>query len=348
MKLKFILLSLFSFISLNAADHFVSFIIPCYNCASTVEESIDSIYQQNLKYPFEVICTDDGSTDNTLDVLKHCQSKYPNLFVYVHEKNKGGGAARNTCISHSRGDLIFCLDSDNVLFPCSVNRLIDLMDQEGCDIVAFEEGKAFKGNFIYIKSYPCWIPGHTYTLYDWVSIPGRNPSFSGNYLYTRKSYDRAGGYPEDVGAADTFGFGLAQLATGSIMKTLPGSFYWHRLDDNSYYMREERKNANTRNHAKVLIKFYEIFSEKTQEILDRNNAQEIWANFHDSPSFQLASSKIIHSLFRAYNFKYEKKYSKAAEQFSKAIKRGCRGFKIYQCMEEMQSLSEKIKESNEE
>lgn len=344
MKLKLVLLfSLFS-CSLQAADHFLSFIMPCYNCALTVRESIESIYQQDLQIPFELICTDDGSTDSTLEILHTIKNEYPNLLVYTHEHNKGGGAARNTCVSHCQGDLIFCLDSDNILSPRSVQALINLIDETGCDVATFQEAKAFEVAYVHFKSlFYSVSPSYIYDLNTWIAFPQRNPACGGNYLYTRKSYDRAGGYPEDFCAADTFGFGLRQLATGSIMRTVPGSFYWHRLHDDSYYMRELLKNANNRNHCKALQSFYEIFSPETQKILDEKNVDEIWF-LYEQRKFNLASEHIIQSLLKAYNYKYEKRYEEAAQEFSNALSCGCALGKINQYVEHMYNLSKNKEE----
>lgn len=337
MKLKFYSIFMFLFFSLNSTEHMLSFIVPCYNCATTVEESIESIYHQNLKIPFEVICTNDGSTDNTLTILKNCQIKYPNLFVYTHEHNKGGGATRNTCVTHSHGDLIFCLDSDNVLCPNSVGKLIDLLDESGCDVASFAEGKAFKENFLYVQTFSYSVPGNTYDLYAWAENPFTNPAYGGNYLYTRKSYDRAGKYIEDVGAVDTFAFGLAQLATGSIMKTLPGTFYWHRLHDDSYCCREIKKIAPSINYCKACNYFSEIFSIQGQKIL-HGNPEEMWSLFGQK-KLELASPEILQCLFKAHEYKYQKQYAKAAEEFSNAIKHGCKSSKIDRYINEMWELT---------
>lgn len=338
MKLYFLFFFLCYFFQASAVEHFISFIIPSYNCAATVKQSIDSIYNQNLPYSFEVICTNDCSTDNTLAVLKACQKDHSNLFIYSHERNKGGGACRNTCVIHSRGDLIFCLDSDNVLAPNSVNQLIDLINTTNCDVAAFDEIKTFRGNFVSTFSYYNTVPNYTYDLYTWISHVMRNPAHSGNYLFTRKSYDRAGGYLENVGAQDTLAFGMAQLATGSVMKIKPNSFYWHRLHDDSYWMEEEKKNANWKNINKVMNHFSEIFSPRSLQLLHTEDPKNFWQLLTDR-KIELASSEILQNLFKGYEFRYQKHYAKAAEEFAKAINAGCKSEKIASIMHQMVALA---------
>ncbi len=334
LKLCFLLL----FASALHAEHFISFIVPCYNCEATVEEAINSIYDQNLQLPFEVICTNDASTDGTEALLRACERKYRNFFVYSHECNKGGGAARNSCVRHSMVDLIFCLDADNVLASHSIKPLIDLLDQKRADVVAFEELRLFR---VEKESTGCYMLSginYFYDLASWLALPGSDPSMGGNYLYTRKSYDRAGGYWEDLSAVDTHSFGFKLLATGSVIHVLPGSFYWHRLDDNSYYMREHRKNTNNANVVKAMKRIAEIFSEETQEEFLAETDPEVAYNsfYHQVPNpFELVDKELLDSLFRGYRFREEKNYKAAAFEFGKLLKESYRSEKIAQLFQEM-------------
>jgi glycosyltransferase involved in cell wall biosynthesis len=252
-------------------QHFLSFIIPCYNCASTVEESIASIYKQNMTIPFEVICTDDGSKDTTAQILAACEQRHPELHVFTHEVNKGGAAARNTCVEHTQGDLIFCLDSDNVLPPDLIMRLVERLDSSGCDGAAVEELRYFNGNFNYSHSWHYKAPQNIVTLHHIMSTH-ITPACSGNYLYTRESFDRAGGYnAQNRSAMDTWIFGLRQLATGSRIAILPNSFYWHRLSPNSYWHREARNNSNAAYEA--LEEFSAILTDESKNFLITVNPQ---------------------------------------------------------------------------
>jgi len=84
----------------------LSVIIPTYNRANLVQRAIKSVLNQTLK-PYEIIVIDDGSTDDTLKVLKN----YP-IKVFT-QKNKGVSSARNLGIKQSKGDIIAFLDSDD-------------------------------------------------------------------------------------------------------------------------------------------------------------------------------------------------------------------------------------------
>lgn len=94
----------------NSPLQFVSVVIPAYNSEETIGLCLDSIMQ--LNYPkdrMEVIVIDNGSTDNTPEIIK----RYP--VTYLEESIKGPGAARNRGIENTKGEVIALLDSDCVV-----------------------------------------------------------------------------------------------------------------------------------------------------------------------------------------------------------------------------------------
>lgn len=87
----------------------VSIVVPSYNCGRFIAEAIDSALQQTYSDK-EVIVVDDGSTDDSLDVLR----RYGDRIRVVTEPNQGVSAARNEGIRRSRGELVALLDADDV------------------------------------------------------------------------------------------------------------------------------------------------------------------------------------------------------------------------------------------
>ena len=90
----------------------VSVIIPTYNRAHLVGRAIQSVLNQTYQ-DFELIVVDDGSTDNTDEVIKEFQQKDNRIIYLKHDRNKGGSAARNTGIKASKGEYIAFQDSDD-------------------------------------------------------------------------------------------------------------------------------------------------------------------------------------------------------------------------------------------
>lgn len=90
----------------------VSVIMPVYNSQKNLQESIESVMNQSLK-DIEVICVDDGSTDNSLEILNNLSKKYSKLKIY-HQDHDGSGMARNYGINVAKGEYIAFLDSDDI------------------------------------------------------------------------------------------------------------------------------------------------------------------------------------------------------------------------------------------
>ena len=89
-----------------------SFIIPAYNASSTIVRCLDSIYTLGLaEQDFEVVCIDDCSTDNTIEVIEHYAKKHSNITLLRQARNHRQGAARNRGVSIAKGEYIVFVDS---------------------------------------------------------------------------------------------------------------------------------------------------------------------------------------------------------------------------------------------
>jgi glycosyltransferase involved in cell wall biosynthesis len=91
----------------------VSVIIPTYNHAHFIGEAIQSVLNQIFS-DFEVIIVDDGSTDNTVDIVGSFVDK---RIKYLYQDNKGLAAARNTGLRSAKGEFVVFLDADDILLP---------------------------------------------------------------------------------------------------------------------------------------------------------------------------------------------------------------------------------------
>lgn len=102
----------------------LSIIIPIYNVEQYVEKCIRSCENQNLpKDQYEIICINDGSPDNSLNIVESLASQYSNIVV-ISQNNRGLSAARNTGIDCAKGEYVWFVDSDdwieeNCLFELS-------------------------------------------------------------------------------------------------------------------------------------------------------------------------------------------------------------------------------------
>lgn len=252
----------------------ISFIIPAYNCEKTVSETIDSIFNNNLDSGDEIICVNDASTDDTAKVLKRCKHRHHLVQLYSNKYNLGGGATRNIAVQHSKNDLIFCLDSDNVLEPGSIAKLKRFYFSDNMDIASFQRVTFFNNSIKNISHE--WIFSHKEYGLKQVTNSTKTPISSGNYLYSKQSWISAQYYPEGVRALDAWGFGFKQVSSGSTIKILPESRYMHRIGTESYWIRESKKNQTSLLALTVLIPYLDLFTEETVEYIFSQDYRTSW------------------------------------------------------------------------
>lgn len=90
----------------------LSVIIPAYNAGQTIGRCLDSLLQSVQQAPVEIVCVDDGSKDNTWEILQSYSKKYACLRIF-HKENGGVGSARNLGLSQAAGNYIAWVDSDD-------------------------------------------------------------------------------------------------------------------------------------------------------------------------------------------------------------------------------------------
>lgn len=104
-------------------NELVSIIIPAYNSAAFIAETLESCLAQTYS-PIEIIVVDDGSSDDTLAILKN----YESLRI-IQQENAGPAIARNTGIQAASGDYIQFCDSDDILHPEKIARSMALLQE---------------------------------------------------------------------------------------------------------------------------------------------------------------------------------------------------------------------------
>ncbi len=142
-----------------------SVIIPSFNRADEIRELLASL--QQLDFPrerFEVIVADDGSTDNTAEVVRQAQKGYDYPLHYFAQKNQGPGAARNLGMRNAQGDFFIFLDSD-VTVPAHWLKNIDAA-------LTAEQADAFGGPDTYRKDFPPLLKAINYSMTSFITTGG--------------------------------------------------------------------------------------------------------------------------------------------------------------------------------
>jgi glycosyltransferase involved in cell wall biosynthesis len=113
----------------------ISIIVPVYNVEKYLKCCLDSLINQKFEGQYEIICVNDGSTDNSLEILKEYKRNNPKITV-INQENRGLGGARNTGIKNAKGKYIIFVDSDDYL---KNNNGLTLMyneaEKENLDII---------------------------------------------------------------------------------------------------------------------------------------------------------------------------------------------------------------------
>lgn len=113
----------------------VSVIIPVYNAEEYLEQCVGSVMNQTLQ-DIEILCVDDGSPDNSLEVLKRLQAKDDRIKI-ISQPNGGAGAARNNGLRHATGEYLSFLDADDFFEPNMLEEAVAAADQYRADFVVF-------------------------------------------------------------------------------------------------------------------------------------------------------------------------------------------------------------------
>ena len=113
-------------------EKLVSIIMPAYNCADYIAESIKSVQNQSYRN-WELIVADDNSTDGTVDTVRSVAADDNRIHLLETDINLGPAAARNRAINAAQGDYIAFLDSDDIWYPDKLSRQISFMEQMGYD-----------------------------------------------------------------------------------------------------------------------------------------------------------------------------------------------------------------------
>ena len=110
----------------------VSVIIPVYNVEKYLSQCLDSVVNQTLK-DIEIICIDDGSTDNSLEILKTYAQKDSRIKILT-QQNSGAGAARNLGLKKASGQYLYFMDSDDFISAELVEKMYSKIREHVADI----------------------------------------------------------------------------------------------------------------------------------------------------------------------------------------------------------------------
>ena len=144
----------------------ISVIIPCYNAENFIGEAIESVLRQTFK-PYEIIVVDDGSTDDSVKVIK----KFKDKIILIQQENKGRVEARKTGFRRATGKWIALLDADDYWHPKKLELQINYINHN------------FKHDMVLVHGRDEWV-GKVENYTDYY-IPDRPPIMNFQFLFYR-------------------------------------------------------------------------------------------------------------------------------------------------------------------
>ena len=239
----------------------VSIIIPVYNTAPYLRECLDSVINQSLK-EIEIICVNDGSTDNSLDILEEYAAKDKRIII-INQENQGLSCTRNNALKIAKGEYIQFLDSDDYidlntcadLYNKSIRFNLDMVNFEG---INFDENKQeqLKGQTIFYIS-----PNEEKTVYsgtDLEKIKEFIPISACRFFYKRKFIiDNKMLFPEHLCFEDNY-FVLKALLLVKNYGVLRKIYYYRRIHKNSI---TQNWSKHFSDYIKIVLKIDELFKQ---------------------------------------------------------------------------------------
>lgn len=201
----------------------VSIVIPVYNSEKTIGCCLDSLLSQTYNN-LEIVCVNDYSKDNSLEVLKQYAERDSRIVVINHEENKNAGGARNSAIKASTGHYICLVDNDDWLAPNAIESMINASCDGALDMVTSdwvfyysEEKQEIRKNLFPEATYDDLIEYGCTKGFGILGCLWKRSIFTENNLF----------YPEKIFYEDN-AIALALMAFAKEFTYLPIPLYYYR------------------------------------------------------------------------------------------------------------------------
>lgn len=200
--------------------NFISVLMTTYNCGEYISQAIKSVLNQTYK-DFELLIIDDGSTDNTEQIV---QTFNDNRISFIRIDHIGYSAAINLGLSGAKYDLVSFCDADDIIHPDKISTQLGFIKKEN-DLV-FTETAYFKKNKILYK---ISIQNDLNLIKGKIALHGH---FGPSVLYNRKFILNRGGHNSNLSAFGDYDLLLRVLNDSQII-LLPEILYYQRLRKSS-------------------------------------------------------------------------------------------------------------------
>jgi glycosyltransferase involved in cell wall biosynthesis len=214
----------------------VSVLIPTYNRKVYLRETLESVFAQTYK-DYEVVVVDDGSTDGTEEMLN--EGGYNARYYWVD--HIGQYAVRNRLIQLAQGEYITFIDSDDLLFPDTIERLMKVVEIHGPDVVVYGAyvGIDEKGRYVKRKQRPLPSGNITAELFEFIYV------HSCGMMCPKKLFEEVGGFDAS----------LKCCAFYKLLLKLSVKYKFIPIEGPTYKKRRHTSNLTARSFATRKLEF---------------------------------------------------------------------------------------------
>ncbi len=214
----------------------VSVIIPAYNGDRYIVQAVESVLAQTFT-DYEIIIVDDGSTDETHQVLQ----PYFEIIRYVHQENRGVAAARNRGIQEAKGKFIAFLDQDDFFFPDKLAAQIALFHQQPSLGIVNSGWRLVNEQGDAISDITPWLYFPKLDLETWIV---QMPVLPSAMMFSRRWLELAGGFNSEFDSVDDSDLVLRLAMLGCEAAWLPQVTVFYRQHDQNVSIKKALKQAN--------------------------------------------------------------------------------------------------------
>ena len=239
----------------------VSIIIPCFNQASYLVEALESALNQTYSN-IEIVCVNDGSTDNSSEIFRKYADKYKNILFFNETINRGVCFVRNLAVKACTGEYILPLDADDIIEPDYVEKAVNVLEEKP------EVGIVYCcADFFGVKN-KRWELAE----YQKEKMFFENLIFN-SALFRKKDFEKVGGYKEcmHIGCED-WDLWLSLIENGAEVFRIDEILFHYRRTglksrtDKAFLSRLEVFKEIFRNHQDLYLNNEEFY----RRLFDRN------------------------------------------------------------------------------
>ncbi len=201
----------------------ISAIVPVFNKGKYLVEAIESLRQQ--RYPnMEVIVVDDGSTDDSPQVISGLSAQFPELNITTYRKSNGGASdARNFAVKKARGLFMVNMDADDIMVPGFLHEALSLISSDGADVV-------YSDLELFGDRTGEWIP-NPFDPY-FIRYDNCVPALA---VYRRELWEKVGGYNVSMPFNEDWNFFVAMTRFNARFRKVPRKAFRYRQTGTGLY-----------------------------------------------------------------------------------------------------------------